>query len=314
MYVTHGGTIKRATAGHLFNADEYRDIQRQNNADIAEAIRWLSLRFNDVREEEVGILLAQEIQTIMKWQEECAICSDIKRCSHSRAVLEIEQEYDSSGFRQFVVRARACDVLAKHEDAVEQSINFDNSGIPAERQSNTFEGFKIAAGAGAAQLLKAIGTAKECAARNMGVILGGSVGCGKTHLAIAMGIFALKDNRKVRFHLMPELLEKLKNDSWDHDNKLYEEVKRCDLLILDDAGTENTTNWKDERLFMLINYRYDHKLPIVITTNAVGSDGLKKVLDGGNGERIYSRLMEMTVQVWLREVPDYRQKKKAQGC
>lgn len=306
-------TFQRATTGFLFSQEEYAGYEQRRREDMANAYRWLALRFNNVREEEICDRLARDIRTIMEWEADCQNCTDIRQCKHSRAILEVCQECNRDGFRDFVVRARPCDQLNSHAEQVEQGVNFDKSGIPAERQGNTFESFSIA-GEARSQLLKAKGTAKECAEQNMGLILGGPVGCGKTHLAIAMGIYALKDGRKARFYLLPELLESLRNERWNHESALLEEVKRCDLLILDDAGTESAgngaNNWKDELFFTLVNYRYDHKLPLVITTNATGQAGLQAVLSGGNGERIYSRLMEMTVQVWIMGAPDYRQKKK----
>lgn len=306
-------TFQRATTGFLFTPEEYAEYEQRQREDLANAYRWLAYRFNNVREEEVGDRLARDIKTIMAWEENCQNCADIKKCRHSRSILEIREEYDRDGFRDFVVRARPCDRLSSHAEQVEQGLNFDKSGIPVERQGNTFESFSTT-GEARAQLLKAKGIAKECAEQNMGLILGGPVGCGKTHLAIAMGIYALKDGRKVRFHLLPELLETLRSERWNHESALLEEVKRCDLLVIDDAGTEiagnGANNWKDELFFMLVNYRYDHKLPLVITTNATGQAGLQTVLSGGNGERIYSRLTEMTMQVWIKGAPDYRHKKK----
>lgn len=306
-------TFQRATTGFLFSQEEYAEYEQRRRETLADAYRWLAYRFNNVREEEIGDRLARDIKTIVAWEEECQNCTDFKKCRHSRSILEVREEYDREGFRDFVVRARPCDRLNSHAEQVEKGINFDKSGIPPERQGNTFESFNTA-GESRAQLMKAKGIAKECAEQNMGLILGGSVGCGKTHLAISMGIFALKGGRKVRFHLLQELLETLRSERWNHESVLLEEVKRCDLLILDDAGTESAgngfNNWKDELFFTLVNYRYDHKLPLVITTNATGQAGLQTVLSGGNGERIYSRLMEMTVQVWITGAPDYRQKKK----
>lgn len=123
-------------------------------------------------------------------------------------------------------------------------------------------------------------------------------------------MFALKDGRKVRFALVPELLESLKNEMLDGKSTLYEQVKRCDVLILDDAGTSKETDWKDERLFMLIDWRYGHKLQTVVTTNAVSEEAFRGLLKGERAERTFSRLMEMTEQVWMEDAPDYRQKKK----
>lgn len=279
-------------------------LQQARKRDRADASRWLYMRFGEVRDEEIGDTLVQDIMCIMSWQDGCAQCTDQRRCGHSRAVLEICEEYDRDGFRHFVTRARPCAQSVEHAQKHARTVVFLNSGIPAERYDNTFANFSLD---GADMALRAAkGTARECVERNKGLILGGPVGCGKTHLAIAMGMEALKNGRKVKFALMPELLEALKSEMLNNQATLLEEAKRCDWLIVDDAGTENVTSWKDERFFMIVDWRYGHKLPTVITTNAVGEEGLQKVLSGDRGERIFSRLMEMTEQAWMIGAPDYR--------
>ena len=296
---------KRAAFGRLFSAEEYADIDRQRARLRAEAVSWLSDRFSGVREEEVGDRIAETVNTIKRWERECESCADPKLCKHSRHMLDIGERY-RGGFREFVIFARPCNDGIIHIEDARRHAEFEQSGIPAERRNNTFDNFDIR-GAGMA-LCAAKGIAMDCASRGRGLIIGGPVGCGKTHLAIAMGLSALKDGRKVRFSLLPELLEQLKNEMLDGNSALYEEVKRCDLLILDDAGTAKETGWKDERLFMLIDWRYSHKLQTVITTNAASMDGLRELIKGERAERIFSRLTEMTEQVWLEGAPDYRRR------
>jgi DNA replication protein DnaC len=76
-------------------------------------------------------------------------------------------------------------------------------------------------------------------------------------------------------------------------------VRESGLLVLDDLGAENATAWATEKLFQLINYRYNYRMPTVITTNA----RLMSHMD----ERIRSRLSDLglvkPVQI---EARDYR--------
>ena len=46
----------------------------------------------------------------------------------------------------------------------------------------------------------------------------------------------------------------------------FEEVRRAQLLILDDLGTESATPWAREKLYQIFDYRYNARLPTVITT------------------------------------------------
>jgi DNA replication protein DnaC len=52
----------------------------------------------------------------------------------------------------------------------------------------------------------------------------------------------------------------------------FEEVRRAPVLILDDLGTQNMTPWVREKLYQLINYRYNAELPTVITTPELKDD------------------------------------------
>ncbi len=48
--------------------------------------------------------------------------------------------------------------------------------------------------------------------------------------------------------------------------QLFESVKNAPLLILDDFGEQSTTPWAQEKLYQVINYRYNARLSTVITT------------------------------------------------
>ena len=79
-------------------------------------------------------------------------------------------------------------------------------------------------------------------------------------------------------------------------------AKSAKLLILDDLGAEKASEWVKEQLYMLVNYRYEHMLPIVVTTNCSGAE-----LEQELGRRTLSRLVEMTKPVNIR-ASDYRMK------
>jgi len=49
-------------------------------------------------------------------------------------------------------------------------------------------------------------------------------------------------------------------------DQLFESVKMTPLLILDDFGEHSTSPWAQEKLYQVINYRYNARLATVITT------------------------------------------------
>jgi DNA replication protein DnaC len=47
----------------------------------------------------------------------------------------------------------------------------------------------------------------------------------------------------------------------------FEEVRSVGLLVFDDLGTQNMTPWVREKLYQILNHRYNAELPTVITTS-----------------------------------------------
>jgi DNA replication protein DnaC len=126
-------------------------------------------------------------------------------------------------------------------------------------------------------LSRAFRAAQEFADNPHGwLVLSGSYGSGKTHLAAAIGNYCTALGMEVVFWVVPDLLDYLRatfgpNATTSYDRS-FEEVKRAPLLILDDLGTQSTTSWAKEKLFQLFNYRYIAGLPTVITTSSLMED------------------------------------------
>jgi DNA replication protein DnaC len=104
------------------------------------------------------------------------------------------------------------------------------------------------------------------------LLLEGTYGCGKTHLAAAVGNARLAHGDVVIFVTVPDLLDHLRGTYGPTSETSYDEtfdrIRNASLLILDDLGVENPSAWAQEKLFQLLNHRYSHELPTIITTNA----------------------------------------------
>ncbi len=134
------------------------------------------------------------------------------------------------------------------------------------------------------------------------LVLQGVNGCGKTHLAAAIVNYRYQANQPARFVVVPEFLDHLRNtfspESRVSYDQLFEKVKKSPLLVLDDFGEQITTPWAQEKLYQVINYRYNAKLPTVITTFYLLDD---------IESRIGSRLMDKQLSTFFNiTVPDYR--------
>jgi DNA replication protein DnaC len=134
------------------------------------------------------------------------------------------------------------------------------------------------------------------------LILKGSYGSGKTHLAAAIANYVLESGRSALFVVVPDLLDHLRttyapNSPVTFDQR-FEAVRTTPLLILDDLGMQSSTSWAQEKLYQLLNYRYNAQLPTVITTNCALED-----LD----PRLRSRIAELEWSAVVHILaPDYR--------
>jgi len=121
-------------------------------------------------------------------------------------------------------------------------------------------------------LRKAYKRALEYAQQPQGwLILKGNYGCGKTHLAAAIANFQVEQGLPVLFVVVPDLLDHLRAtfspDSAVSFDRRFETVRTAPLLILDDLGAQSSTPWAQEKLYQILNHRYNAQLPTVITTN-----------------------------------------------
>ena len=147
----------------------------------------------------------------------------------------------------------------------------------------------------------------------------GVTGCGKTHLAAAIANYRYQAKQPALFTVVPEFLDHLRStfspESKVSFDQIFERVKTAPLLILDDFGEQSTTPWAREKLYQVINYRYNARLATVITTRY----SLEEILDEIDSS-ISSRLVDPKISTPFNIIaPDYRgdlrpgQKKASRG-
>ena len=105
--------------------------------------------------------------------------------------------------------------------------------------------------------------------KQKGLYLSGSFGSGKTFIVSALLNELAKDGYSSIIVYYPELLRSLKEGFGNEDfNDRLNEIKKCDLLLLDDIGAEATSLWnRDEILGTIMQYRMDNKLSTFFTSN-----------------------------------------------
>lgn len=146
-----------------------------------------------------------------------------------------------------------------------------------------------------------------------GLIFIGRYGTGKTHLAFAIANSLLIQGIPVIYETFINLMEKLKESYSNNNLDYYEIIKlycECDLLIIDDLGKERLSEWVLEKLFQIVNTRYENMLPIIITTNYTEQELVKRLSlgnDGKTAESLVSRLNEICLEIDT-NFQDYRKK------
>lgn len=136
-----------------------------------------------------------------------------------------------------------------------------------------------------------------------GFVLTGEAGTGKTHLVRAVVNAAIVAQRHFLYTSVPFLLEHLRPDQ-RHDSPTMSQVLdlhvRAPLVVWDDCGAEKHSDWTLERLYLLLDARYEANKPLIATTN-LDPDALEEKW----GTRNTSRLWEMA-DVWSVEGDDQR--------
>lgn len=136
--------------------------------------------------------------------------------------------------------------------------------------------------------------------RNSLLIFGG-YGTGKTHLAAAISNELIGRGIPVLFGTFADHLEHIREEFDKTGQRKYQSLmKNTSMLVLDDLGKEKLTDWGREILFSVINYRYEHRLPVIITTN-MNDESFERYVGGA----IYSRMCEMSTAVTT-QGKDYR--------
>ena len=138
------------------------------------------------------------------------------------------------------------------------------------------------------------------------LVFQGTYGCGKTHLAAAIANYRLQQGKAAFFIVVPDFLDHLRSTFSPESKVTYDEffvrVKKAPHLILDDFGEHSSTAWAQEKLYQLVNYRYNACLATVVTTSA----SLEEI-----ETRISSRLADPRLSlVWNITAPDYRTDRK----
>ena len=126
---------------------------------------------------------------------------------------------------------------------------------------------------------------------NLGLILWGDVGTGKSYMAACIANALIEQEIPVLMINLGDVI----NASFEVREDLMKRVKQSALLIIDDFGMERETDFGMEIAFQVIDARYQSRKPMIITTNR----SIKALQTPGDlaHKRIYDRILEVCAPV-----------------
>lgn len=136
---------------------------------------------------------------------------------------------------------------------------------------------------------------KKVKAENLGLLLWGDVGTGKSFLAACIANALLEKGVPVLMTNFSKILNQMGAMYSDERYRYIASFNRFSLLIIDDFGIERNTEYALEQVYAVVDERYKAGLPLIITTNLTISQ-LRNPEDVAHA-RIYSRILEMCTPV-----------------
>jgi DNA replication protein DnaC len=180
----------------------------------------------------------------------------------AREAADANEDYE-----QYLLRLTELEIAARASNAVQARIRA--AGFPVIKDFDTFDFTAVPSLSKPKVLELARG---EWIEQRTNTCLIGSPGTGKTHLAIALGLAACRQGKRVRFATAATLVTRLEEAQKQYQlDRVLAQLDRVDLLICDELGYLSFSRAGAELLFQVFADRYERR-SLLVTSNLAFSE------------------------------------------
>ena len=250
----------------MFNIDE-KIKELEKNTYIASFLRNNKIDYAYMKNHLSAFL---DCETSLKL---CENCKGLFNCRQSKVGEMLTLKYDGEVYNEVTYCPYYLAKLKKDKHLK----SFVRSDIPEEYYGLNLKNIDILDDNIRKLSIKCISILNKT--NKKGLYIYGDLGVGKTYMCIALANSLVLNGDKVAFlktnFFVNEMRKLIASNSEEYEN-IINDIKKVDYLFLDDIGSESVSAYsRDDLLFNILDYRMEHKLTTIFTSN-LSKDSLLK--------------------------------------
>ncbi|MBR0462698.1 MAG: ATP-binding protein [Erysipelotrichaceae bacterium] len=215
----------------------------------------------------------EKTQTYFVWNDRKQIVHCMCKCERDKVASEEEEQRRAEKMR----RIREMKAAGLQDPMLKEfTFEYDRGDNPAMKKAKMY-----------------VKNWKDFYSENIGLLLVGPVGTGKTFFAGCVANALLDQAVPVLMTNFSKILNSLGGMFSEDRNKYINSLNEFDLLIIDDLGIERSTDFALEQVYSVVDARYRSGKPMIFTTNLSVTDMKKAASDDIRFSRIYDRILEV---------------------